>query len=387
MFFWIVISFLLAIAYAALLGLYVWGWQQLPNANFSSGLSDADVPIVGVVVAARDEERYIGSLLQCLVAQNYPTDKLQIVVVNDHSTDATSTIVAQWAAQYAYIRLLHLADAIPSGELGNAYKKLAITYAISQLPDCELVVCTDADCSMGEHWLTSLACAYRHWGCQMIAAPVCYTGEVNFVQRFQSLDFLGMMVTTGAVLNKRWADMCNGANLAYSRGAFLEVGGFEGFDHIASGDDLFLMHKIRKHYPEGIRFAKSLEATVYTYPQPNWRAFIQQRRRWASKSRYYTDYGLVAALAMVYGFHVVLVVNALAALIGASITLGAVWLGQMLLKMIADFFYLRSGAVFFGRTDLLRLFFFAEWVHIFYITVVGAWSNFGKYEWKGRQVK
>lgn len=44
--------------------------------------------------------------------------------------------------------------------------------------------------------------------------------------------------------------MCNGANLAYERKAFNEVNGFAGVDHIASGDDMLLMHKIGKQYPE-----------------------------------------------------------------------------------------------------------------------------------------
>ena len=54
--------------------------------------------------------------------------------------------------------------------------------------------------------------------------------------------------------------MCNGANLAYEKKAFNEVSGFEGIDHIASGDDMLLMHKIRKKYPDRFNYLKSKES-------------------------------------------------------------------------------------------------------------------------------
>ena len=60
--------------------------------------------------------------------------------------------------------------------------------------------------------------------------------------------------------------MCNGANLAYEKKAFYEVNGFTGIDNIASGDDMLLMHKIYKQYPERVLFLKSTDAIVQTKP-------------------------------------------------------------------------------------------------------------------------
>ena len=118
------------------------------------------------------------------------------------------------------------------------------------------------------------------------------SGERNLLERFQSLDFCGMMGITGAGIHKKYLLMGNGANLAYEKAVFEEVGGFEGIDHLASGDDILLMQKIAKVYPEQLVFVKNLEAVINTTAQPTWRAFIQQRVRWASKSAQYPQRGL-----------------------------------------------------------------------------------------------
>ena len=94
--------------------------------------------------------------------------------------------------------------------------------------------------------------------------------------------------------------MCNGANLAYEKKVFYEVNGFEGIDEIASGDDMLLMHKIQKVYPDKIMFLKSPEVIVQTQPAETLKDFMNQRIRWASKADKYTDKKITAVLFLVY---------------------------------------------------------------------------------------
>lgn len=68
--------------------------------------------------------------------------------------------------------------------------------------------------------------------------------------------------------------MCNGANLAYEKTAFDKVNGFTGIDNIASGDDMLLMHKIWKHYPDRVHYLKSKAAIVTTQPMKTWKTFL-----------------------------------------------------------------------------------------------------------------
>ncbi len=66
--------------------------------------------------------------------------------------------------------------------------------------------------------------------------------------------------------------MCNGANLAYKKQRFLDLNGFDGNNHIASGDDVFLFEKFKKSNPDCVWFLKSKNAIVTTFSVNSWAA-------------------------------------------------------------------------------------------------------------------
>src|SRR5690606_41405437 len=82
---------------------------------------------------------------------------------------------------------------------------------------------------------------------------------------------------------------CNGANLAYRRDIFYEVGGFNVIDELASGDDELLLHKIAERFPSRIAFCKSVKAMVYTDAKPDLKSYMSKRKSLASKSPKYKD--------------------------------------------------------------------------------------------------
>jgi cellulose synthase/poly-beta-1,6-N-acetylglucosamine synthase-like glycosyltransferase len=96
--------------------------------------------------------------------------------------------------------------------------------------------------------------------------------------------------------------MCNGANLAYPKSVFDEVGGFEGIDFKASGDDMLLLQKIAKKYPNKIVYLKNAEYAVITKAQHTLAAFWHQRLRWASKSADYPQKSATIQLGLVWLF-------------------------------------------------------------------------------------
>ena len=128
--------------------------------------------------------------------------------------------------------------------------------------------------------------------------------------------------------------MCNGANLAYTKKAFTEVGGFTGIDNIASGDDMLLMHKIYKLYPDKVMFLKSKDAIVQTAPVNSVKDFFNQRIRWASKADKYDDKRIFVVLLLVYVVNVLLLVlpviaifnNAQYSMLNIQCSLIGVWL-------------------------------------------------------------
>jgi biofilm PGA synthesis N-glycosyltransferase PgaC len=179
--------------------------------------------------------------------------------------------------------------------------------------------------------------------------------------------------------------MCNGANLAYEKKIFDEVDGFAGIDQIASGDDMLLMHKIRKRYPEKVLYLKSKEAIVTTQPVKTWKEFFSQRIRWASKARQYDDKRIFPVLLLVYLFNL-----SFLAILVAGFWHPFYWISAiifLLIKTLVELPFFWSLSSFFNKRWAIKWFFFFQPLHIFYTIISGLFGQFGKYEWKGRKVR
>ena len=179
--------------------------------------------------------------------------------------------------------------------------------------------------------------------------------------------------------------MCNGANVAYEKKVFLEVGGFSGIDNIASGDDMLLMHKIFERYPSRVRFLKSTDAIVRTKPAGSLGEFLNQRIRWASKADKYKDKKITAVLLLVYLFNAWILF--LGVLTGFYSILFYWFIVVLVAKTIIELFFLYPVAGFFNKEKLLWWFPLAQPFHILYTILAGWLGKFGSYKWKERNVK
>ena len=179
--------------------------------------------------------------------------------------------------------------------------------------------------------------------------------------------------------------MCNGANLAYEKAAFMEVGGYKGIDDIPSGDDMLLMHKIYRKYPENVFYLKSSAAIVSTAAMSSWKQFFHQRIRWASKSVSYDDKGIVGVLLLVY------VLNFCFLILGIAAFFSPTWLFFFILLLVAkvliEFPFVHTVATFFRQQFLLKYFLLLQPLHIAYTIIAGWLGRFGSFEWKGRRIK
>ncbi|HVF96349.1 MAG TPA: glycosyltransferase [Flavisolibacter sp.] len=336
-----------------------------------------------VVIAARNEERNIGILLQCLVQQTYSPSQFEVLVVDDHSDDGTATKVKDWMALHRNIRCLSLADYVKGAKL-NSYKKKAIEYGVQEARG-EWIITTDADCVMGKDWISTYNNFIHQSNAGFVAAPVAYTYNNSALQLLQAADFLTLQGITAAGISGRFHNMCNGANLAYKRSLFFEAGGFAGIDAVASGDDLLLMQKIWRLQPDKIGYLKSTNAVVTTAPMPTWKDLFRQRIRWASKSSQYKEEKMIFSLLLVYLVNLLFLVFAVSGFFNAFWWLAA--LGYLLLKTAAELPFFISVCKFYKEQKLVNAFLFLQPLHIVYINTVGFLSQVGSYEWKGRRTK
>ena len=297
---------------------------------------------ISIIIPARNEEENIGVLLAALQKQTYPAALYEVIVVDDHSSDKTAAVVQR----YPGVKLLQLKE-----ENINSYKKKAIETGITAATG-DMIVTTDADCIANPGWLQTIAAFKKETNAVFIAAPVVLNGNNSLLQIFQVIDFIVLQAITGASVHKKIHSMSNGANLAYERKVFYDVNGFEGVDHIASGDDMLLMHKIWKQYPEEVHYLKSKDAIVSTQPMKTWKDFFNQRIRWASKAKKYDDKRIIAVLLLVYLFNLSFISLAVA---GFFCYYYWLWLGGFwVAKTIVEWPLVYSASVFFDKKKILK---------------------------------
>ncbi len=374
----IFVTVLFFIGYAILIGYYYKGWKQAKEVR----ISDTEFRTsISVIIPARNEEKNIAACLHSVLRQNYPADLLEVIVVDDFSDDSTAAIVRS----FNNVKLISLKDFAGSEKL-NSYKKKAIETAIAQA-NGDLIVTTDADCIVSKNWLSAIVSFYQQNNLAFIAGPVSYlnSSKIKFIEIFESLDFMSMQGITAASVNQKFHSMCNGANLAYEKKVFNEVGGFRGIDTIASGDDMLLMHKIYKRYPHRVGYLKSKDAIVETQPMSTLTAFFNQRIRWASKADKYDDKRIFWVLFFVYLFNCWFIALLVLSIFNFQflILLG----GALIAKTVVELLLMVPVAKFFSRQHLLQWFLFAQPFHILYIIIAGWLGKFGSYKWKDRKVK
>jgi cellulose synthase/poly-beta-1,6-N-acetylglucosamine synthase-like glycosyltransferase len=332
---------------------------------------------VTILIAARNEEEKIALTIDDILAQDYPKELFEVIIADDHSTDRTAEIISSYADRK--VRLLQLRD----DKVLNSYKKRAIAEAI-KLSAGDFMVATDADCRMDPKWLSSIINQYEANNLVMISSPVVYFEEHSLFEYLQTVEFMYLIGIGGAFIGNGKASNCNGANFAYRKDVFYEVGGFQGIDDLASGDDELLLQKVAVTYPGRIGFLKSRDAVVYTHAKPNLKEFMLQRRRWASKSTKYKDKKIVAFAVLIWLFNLSMLVNLVLGFYDTAFF--KLLLVQFALKYVFEMVYLLPIARFFGRMKLLWLLVILIPVHVVYFVYIGIMGKSRKYDWKGRTV-
>ena len=307
----------------------------------------------------------------------------EVIVADDYSTDNTAGIVSELQSKHENLHLLQIEKILGKKQF-NSYKKKAIELAIQRAKG-NWIVTTDADCHVTKKWLSNLASFIQQNDSVFVAAPVKFINTGSFVSIFQCLDFMSLQGITAASVNAGFHTMCNGANLAYNKTVFHEVDGFKGIDNIASGDDMLLMHKIYSRYKTRVHYLFSQQSIVETTPMETWKAFFNQRIRWASKADKFEDKRIMYVLIFVYFFNFSFLVLALASLWMDH--LGLYCLLFLAGKTIIDFRFMVPVAKFFREEKLLWWFPLMQPFHIAYTIIAGWLGKFGKYSWKGREVK
>jgi cellulose synthase/poly-beta-1,6-N-acetylglucosamine synthase-like glycosyltransferase len=371
------VALLVSLTYVVLIISFTIGWFHLRS---EESITSSEKVSVTVIIAARNEESNIGNCLRAIASQEYPAGLFEVIVVDDHSTDKTAIEINRIIEEFPHIRikLIHLNEE----EKG---KKFAISKAVATAKN-EWIVTTDADCMMKTNWLSSLLSVSADAGVQMVIAPVVFHKRQTVFGNLQELEFLSLVASSAGAVSAGLPIMCNGANLSYRRNAFVNAGGFISDKDFASGDDMFLMIKIRKMYGSGsIRFVKSKSATVATHAVPTLQEFVSQRLRWVSKSRGYKDPWVIFTSVIVFTQSTIILLAMLAWATGLTGPLLPLLLFTT--KLFVDYPIMMAVSRFAERNRLMIWYLPLHFIYPLYVVAMGFLGNTLSFKWKGRKLR
>jgi cellulose synthase/poly-beta-1,6-N-acetylglucosamine synthase-like glycosyltransferase len=322
-----------------------------------------------IIIPFRDEAGRLPDILSDVAKLEPPAGGMEVIFVNDHSSDGSVDIVQKFVAGQNNLLLVHTPQ--PG-------KKHALTTGVEHAGG-EIIATTDADCRLRPRWLVQLQALFCNEAVKMVAGPVLLQGT-GFFAALQAVEMASLTGSSAVFISWRRPIMCSGANLAFLRSAFFDVGGYEGSFHQPSGDDEVILNKINQRFPDGVRFAFHPAAAVTTQAAASWRQFVQQRVRWASKWKTNTSTFTRTVALVVW----LMQVATLGLFYFSIVHLSGVSIAGLMIKIGGEFLFLRTVCrqllVPWHGLAFLAL----QVVYPFYVLGVGAWSLVGTYVWKSR---
>ena len=326
-----------------------------------------------ILIPTRNEALNIVKLLKDIDQQLYNSDDYEIIVIDDSSQDNTYQLVEKVDLQN--IKLVR--------SFGKG-KKDALKTGL-KIAKNEFIIQTDADCRIGNEWLSSINQYLNLYSVKLLIAPVIFESKNNLFSYLQELDFYALIMNTAGLAGIKHPVMANGANLIYRKELLNNINIWD--NKSASGDDIFLLHYIKKNYTsKDIHFLKSRTATVKTNPNLKLKDFIQQRLRWASKSRYYKDLETIGLGLFIFIFYLSIFILFISGFFfGKEISL--LFLTVFIVKIFIDTFVLFPILSFYRKVFLLIYFPILSILYPFYISFVALISPFYSIKWKNRVYK
>ncbi len=353
------ISIILLMIYSLLIVFYIKGWEKIPYfVKKETSLSTS----VSIITACKNEINHLSCLFQALNEQIY--QNFEFILVDDNSTDGSH--------EYAVEAFRNLPNFIVTKNLDKG-KKQALKTGIYHAKN-ELIISLDADSMPSSEWLETIVHFYEENPADMIICPVKLDSDGSFFQEMQQMEFATLVGSGAGAAGAEMPILCNGANLAFRKSAWLESEAELHFEE-PSGDDIFLLQSIKRR-KGSIQFLKSSKAMTTTQASPDLKSFLKQRTRWAAKRAAYKDFMLSFTGIAVFATSLVVLMNFF--LVIFNVKYLEIFLFVFALKWFVDFIFLKKIRTFFGLKNVLRKSFLLSLIYPFYIFFTALKSFFSK---------
>jgi biofilm PGA synthesis N-glycosyltransferase PgaC len=370
---------IITIMYLLLIAGFIYGFDKVKKFKLANLQSKTRF---SVIIPFRNEAENLPQLLESIQSLKYPKHLFEVIFINDLSEDDSVHIINSNLSNDPSNNIDF--SIINNSIKTNAPKKDAISKAIN-LAKYEWIITTDADCLLPEYWLDSFDECIQKSNPKCVAAPVTYQVETSFLNRFQILDMLSLQGATIGGFGIKKPFLCNGANFAYQKEAFIEVNGFDGNTKIASGDDIFLLEKMVNQYPGQVQFLKCEDVIVITNSENSWQQLITQRMRWAAKtSSYNNGFGKFTGIIVLL-MNLMVILSLLLSVLG--LLKATILFYIVFIKFNMDVLLICKAAIFFNQKEVLRSILLGFLLYPFFSVYVAFLSLFKGYKWKDRSYK
>jgi len=336
-------------------------------------------PFISIVVSMHNEEKNARDCLEKLTAQDYPASKLEILPVNDRSTDLTAKILADYEKKYTQIRVITV-DEVPQEK---APKKFAISRAISRARG-SIILLTDADGRPPATWAAQMISHFdKKTGMVIGYAPYLSSFPYHsLIFRLLALEYFSHAAVAAATTCLGYPLTCVGTNMAYRKEVFDQLGGFGNYLSIHTGDDDLFLQRVREETDWQIAYCPEPSGQVWNAPPVSWYQFYHQRLRYASKGFHY-PLRVTITLVLFYIYNLLLFISPWFLLLDSG--LFWYWLSAVILKAASDYLLLAKAARYLKDQRHLVLFPFVFLLHIPYVLVFGLLSQVKSFEWAQRK--
>ncbi len=328
----------------------------------------SSLPNISVVIAARNEELNLPDLIQDLISQEYSLDKIEVIFVDDRSTDSTPNILEEASKNFAFIK--HIKVDKPSKNMTP--KKHALSKGI-EMASGEVIITTDADCRVGKFWVSSMAYSVITNNAITIGYSEISNKNNNLFAQYQAIDFLAIIIANSGAAGWKQYWSGTGQNLAYLKDDFISIGGFDAVKNKISGDDMYLVQTISKLKTGYLHIDPN--SFVTTQPLSSVKEFLNQRIRWSSNSKenFKQNPLFFMFLLTSFSYNIMIIL---------SIIFNSHWFILYTIKFILDSIVVFFGKMLFEKKVNIPIYCIWSILQPLYILIVGTLGLRGKFTWK-----
>ncbi len=238
-------------------------------------------PKVSILIAARNEEHTILRCLRAIENLNYPKDKIEVLIGDDASTDATRAVVESFISDKPNYTCITI-----SGTIGKARGKANVLAQLAKYATSDYFFFTDADIAVPENWIQAMLSEMKP-DVGVVTGITTIEGHSTFA-RLQAVDWLYALGLMQVVSDMNLPVSTMGNNMLLRRQAYEDVGGFESIKFSITEDIAIFNQVLKKGW--GFRNVYDRSVLAESLPAVSFASFLHQRKRWMRGSMHLPFY-------------------------------------------------------------------------------------------------